>query len=97
MDRLVFLDSISGIKYPEMLVQFFDQFIALKHIIEDYGRITVEPTDDTNSISFMVNFSDPTVRDMALSNTAPIVVIYGRSIAVHTDIVSDNQLRFILK
>ena len=85
MDRLVFLDSISGIKYPEMLVQFFDQFIALKHIIEDYGRITVEPTDD------------PTVRDMALSNTAPIVVIYGRSIAVHTDIVSDNQLRFILK
>lgn len=95
MDRLLFLDSISGIKYPEMLVQFFDQFIALKHIIEDNGKIAVE-AQDNESIIFVATFSDSSVRDYALSNTIPSIVIYGRPITVQTDIVSDTQLRFIL-
>jgi secreted Zn-dependent insulinase-like peptidase len=90
-----FLESISGIKYPEMLVQFFDQFIALKHIIEDNGKIAVE-SQDNESIIFVATFSDSSVRDFALANTIPTVIIYGRPIAVQTDIVSDTQLRFIL-
>ena len=41
-NRIVFFDSISGIKYPEMLVDFFDQFIALKQLVQDCGTITVD-------------------------------------------------------
>ena len=35
MDRIAFIESISGINYPEMLVHFFDQFIALKKLVEE--------------------------------------------------------------
>ena len=35
--RLEFFESISDIEYPLMLVKFFDHFIALKELVQDYG------------------------------------------------------------
>ena len=57
MDRIAFLESISGIEYPEMIVEFFDQFIALKYLVEDYGQISVQEKS-TNGISFVIKFTD---------------------------------------
>ena len=53
MDRINFFGSVSGIEYPEMIVNFFDHFIALKQIVEDSGTITVLNSDD-KSISFSI-------------------------------------------
>ena len=34
MNRVQFFNSIGGIQYPRMIVDFFDHFIALKQIVE---------------------------------------------------------------
>ncbi len=41
MDRITFFNSISGIDYPEMLVKFYDQFLALKELIYGPSMINV--------------------------------------------------------
>lgn len=96
MDRISFIESISDIEYPEMLVQFFDQFIALKQLVEDHGNIKVNSKSDI-SISFNVLFQDQKYRDMALANTTGSVIIYNKPISVKVDIVSENELNFILQ
>ena len=47
MNRIQFFDSISGIQYPKMIVDFFDHFIALKQIVEDKGSVTVDNNNDS--------------------------------------------------
>lgn len=97
MDRITFLDSISGIQYPEMIVEFFDQFIALKQIAEDYGTITVNEKLN-NGISFNINFQNQVFRDKALNNVQTgTVIIYGRMISVIAEPISDNDIKIILQ
>lgn len=97
MNRLDFIDSISGIQYPEMLVNFFDQFIALKKLVEDYGIITVESSTE-RSINFIILFDSQKNKNTALLNTnTGNVVIYGRSILVSVEDISDKELRFVLQ
>lgn len=97
MDRLMFFNSISGIEYPEMIVNFFDQFIALKQVVEDYGTVAVSEKTD-RSISFNVTFSGQKHRDKALSNIPPgPILIYGRPISVSVEPLSDTEIKFILQ
>ncbi len=97
MDRIAFLDSISGIQYPEMIVEFFDQFIALKQIVEDYGNITVNEKLN-NGISFNISFQDQVFRDKALSNVQTgSVIIYGRPISIMAEPMSDSDIKIILQ
>lgn len=97
VDRLNFFNSISGIKYPEMIVEFFDQFIALKQLVEDYGTVTVGEATD-KSISFITEFKAPEYKDKALSmvQSGPIV-IYGRPISVRVEVISEIQIKFLLQ
>ena len=96
MDRIAFLESISGIEYPEMIVEFFDQFIALKYLVEDYGQISVQEKS-TNGISFVIKFTDVKYRDKALSNVqTSSVVIYGKPISINLEIVSETEIKFTL-
>ena len=96
MDRIAFLESISGIKYPEMIVEFFDQFIALKYLVEDYGQISVQEKS-TNGISFVIKFTDVKYRDKALSNVqTSSVVIYGKPISINLEIISETEIKFTL-
>ena len=96
MDRIAFLESISGIKYPEMIVEFFDQFIALKYLVEDYGQISVQEKS-TNGISFVIKFTDVKYRDKALSNVQTnSVVIYGKPISINLEIISETEIKFTL-
>lgn len=96
MDRIAFLESISGIEYPEMIVEFFDQFIALKYLVEDYGQISVQEKS-TNGISFVIKFTDVKYRDKALSNVQTnSVVIYGKPISINLEIISETEIKFTL-
>lgn len=97
INRIAFLNSISGIQYPEMLVNFFDQFIALKQLVEDYGKITV--IDSTNnSISFRADFTDKSIKDKAMSNiNTNSIIIYGRPISIQVNTISDTEINVVLQ
>ena len=96
MDRIAFLESISGIQYPEMIVEFFFFFIALKYLVEEYGQISVQEKS-TNGISFVIKFTDVKYRDKALSNVqTSSVVIYGKPISINLEIISETEIKFTL-
>lgn len=98
MDRISFLDSISGIQHPEIMVEFFDHFIALKQIVEGYGKVTVINSTKT-SITFMVEFLHDDAMKMALANIPdpPYFSIYGRSIKVNVEVPADKLLQIQLR
>lgn len=97
MDRISFLESISGIEYPEMLVEFFDQFIALKQVVQDNGKITVQEKS-TSGITFVIMFDNNQSRNIALSNiSSGSVIIYGKQINIGVNAISDTELQIILK
>lgn len=94
IDRVNFLESVSGIQYPEMLVTFFDHFIALKQIVEDYGTVNVI-NNSPSSLTFSVKFKNKTTRDNALNainSTNGIVMIYQRPITVDVKFPTDSEL-----
>ena len=97
VDRLNFFNSISGINYPEMIVHFFDHFIALKQLVEDRGEVAVGESTD-NMISFNVKFSNPKYKDQAINivQSGPVVV-YGRNIVVNVNVISEVEIKFVLQ
>ena len=97
IDRIAFFDSISGIKYPDMLVEFFDQFIALKQLVEDYGIVTVDDNPG-NYISFRISFDDVRNKEKALNNVQTgNVYIYGRPVSVQVQPISETEIKIILQ
>jgi len=94
IDRVNFLESVSGIQYPEMLVTFFDHFIALKQIVEDHGTVNVISNSESN-LTFSVKFKNKTTRDNALNaiNSANgVMFIYQRPIMVDVKFPTDSEL-----
>ena len=94
IDRVNFLESVSGIQYPDMLVTFFDHFIALKQIVEDHGTVTVI-NSTPNTLTFSVKFKNKTTRDNALNainSTNGIMTIYQRPITVDVNFPTDSEL-----
>lgn len=83
MNRVDFFDSISGINYPDMMVRFFDHFIALKQLVEDSGSVQVLSSTDT-SIEFSISFKNSTDLENALNyiRNNSVVNIYNRPISV---------------
>lgn len=99
VNRIDFINSISDINYPGMLADFFDQFIALKHIVEDSGKVSVLSSDE-KSIMFNIDFKDQSDRDKALANVnvnGGTIFIYNRPISIITSIISDTTLQFVLQ
>ena len=97
MDRITFFNSISGIDYPEMIVEFFDQFIALKQLVDDHGSVRVCDKSE-NTISFITVFNNKQFKDQALYavSSGPIM-IYGRPISISVESLSDTEIKFILQ
>lgn len=94
MDRINFLESVSGIRYPEMLVTFFDHFVALKQIVEDSGSVNVLNSTDYN-VTFSVKFKNKISRDNALNainSTNGIITIYKRPINVDVNFPTDTEI-----
>jgi hypothetical protein len=97
-DRMSFLDSVSGIQQPEIIVEFFDHFLALKQIVEGYGKITVI-SSAASCITFLVEFPSDETINMALANIPdpPYFSIYGRSIKVHVEVPTDRLMQIQLR
>lgn len=98
MNRVIFFESISGISWPKMLVDFFDHFIALKNIVEDTGKITVINNTDSN-ITFDIIFNNLDCKNNALNlinSLDGVINIYGRQIQVFAETQSDINLRISL-
>lgn len=94
MDRINFFNSVSGIEYPEMLVSFFDHFIALKNIVEDSGSVQVINSQE-NCISFSIEFINKQYKDnalMVINSLQGTIIIYGRAISIFTEDLSDNSI-----
>ena len=94
MNRVEFIDSISGIKYPEMLADFFDHFVALKQIVEDSGTINVLNSNES-SIMFSITFNNNSVLMSALDTINTLngsIVIYERPIAINVKRPTDNSI-----
>ena len=86
MDRIQFFESISGIEYPHMLVDFFDHFLALKEIVENSGKINIPQQENTNKhITFDIEFSDSKAKETAvdLINNNGSIIIYDRPIYIN--------------
>lgn len=99
MNRVDFIESVSGIKYPEMIVDFFDHFIALKQIVEDNGKVNVINSDN-NQITFSILFSSYEDKTLALSTINSLggyIAIYGRPISILVDVLTDLEIKISLK
>lgn len=98
MDRVNFLESVSGIQYPEVMVVFFDHFIALKQIVEDSGTVNVLKSDEKD-ILFSIRFNSKQSRDLALNIVNSLngnIIVYGRSILINVEILTDTEIKINL-
>lgn len=96
MDRLSFFESISGIAYPQMLVHFFDQFLALKEITNSSANIVVETSTET-SITFIIEFNDKISKENCIRNIPyGQVIVYGKPIYVNMEHLTDTKTRICL-
>ena len=95
MDRVDFIESVNGIIYPEMIVNFFDHFIALKEIVQDSGKVNVI-SESSNKISFSILFNNIECMNKALSVISNgFIVIYGEQLRLDVEPVS-TDLQIIL-
>jgi hypothetical protein len=86
MNRIEFFESVSGIDYPKMLVDFFDHFLALKQIIESSGNVIVPPQQNINNhIVFNIKFSDVEAKESVINliKANNVITIYERPIYVN--------------
>jgi hypothetical protein len=105
MNRVNFIESVTGILYPEMIVTFFDHFIALKRLVEDSGSLVEDSgsiqvlESSNNSITFSITFKDVHMK-MSASNVIQscgnMIVVYGRHITIQIEELSDNSIKINL-
>lgn len=98
MNRIMFFNSISGIDYPFMLANYYDQFLALKDLVSGYDTINVIACEP-DSITFSIVYSDMGYKNQSLSviNSFPgRVFIYGKYIPVKIDNLTDIEIRLTL-
>jgi len=96
MNRLDFFDSIQGIIYPEMLVQHYDQFLALKSIVPDFNSISVTNYTEAG-LSFNITYKDSASKNYTLGMLMNPVVIYGRPISVQIINSKDLELNLFIQ
>ena len=98
MDRISFFNSISGIDYPEMLVKFYDQFLALHYLAINFNLINVVSRTDDDFISFLVDYSDINQKNQTLYLASnQLISIYGRIISINVKTLTDTELFITLK
>lgn len=99
MDRVSFFKNINGISYPEMLVDFFDHFIALKQILNANHCIVNVIAHQKDSIEFDVQVKDNNTLHHILDEIAKngnVIVIYNRTMTIHVEVLTDIDLKIKL-
>lgn len=94
MDRINFIENVSGIHYPEMIVDFFDHFVALKQLVEDSGTVRVLNSTN-NSISFSIEFKNSDIKTAAvnvINSLNGTIIIYNRPISIAIEITSEDTI-----
>lgn len=98
MDRISFFNSISGIDYPNMLVKFYDHFLALKELMQVPSFITVTSRTNDDYISFLVKYNEKKDKDRAIHLMyIDRISIYGRMISISIEALTDTELMIILR
>ena len=98
MNRVSFIENIDGIAFPKMIVNFFDHFLALKHIVEDNGKVSVINVMETQ-ITFDITFNNELSKINAMHTIEclnGVIDIYKRPISVFTEVLTDTRLRITL-
>jgi hypothetical protein len=99
MNRIDFIESVSGIAYPEMLVKFFDYFIALQQLVNNQRtRISVY-NSGINYIEFSLEFMTKSDVDMAINQINSYnnsIVIYDRLMSIKMEFLTDLKILITL-
>lgn len=100
-DRVNFIQSINGIEYPEMIVKFFDHFLALKEIVDSSGSVSIshEQISNPDCISFNIHFTDHNGIDRASREIGQrsVIYIYNRPISVSMEVLSEKEIKIVMK
>lgn len=100
-DRVNFIQSIDGIEYPEMIVKFFDHFLALKEIVDNSGSVSIshEQISNPDCISFNIHFTGQKDINQAINEISQrsVIYIYNRPISVSTEVLSEKEIKIIMK
>ena len=99
LDRVSFINSISGVD-ANLISQFFDQFIGLSTLLNEYENAISVVNSGEKFIEFQVDFKDEKTRGMALDNILRpdmIISVYNRPINVSTEILADTSLKIRLE
>lgn len=98
MDRFTFFDSVSGITDPDLVIKFYDNFIALKQLLSNSSGIPSVDSYDNSSIRFSVSFQTARDKKEALSMIqSGTIIIYGKPISVSIEDASNLKLNIVLK
>lgn len=99
MNRIEFFNSIAGIQYPLMLVDFFDHFLALKEIIQNYGSVSVTELSPDNHIVFDIEFKNSNAKETIINmiTNNRYIIIYNRQININIiGFPVDNKIKLEL-
>ena len=100
MDRMQFFNHINGITYPEILVDFFDHVVALQQLVKTNScTVSISNTYENKSIEFIVQFKTPGLMQKVLqdiSMNGNVLVIYGRTMTIHYEVLTDTDLKIKL-
>ena len=100
MDRMQFINHINGITYPEILVDFFDHVVALQQLVKTNScTVSISNTYENKSIEFIVQFKTPGLMQKVLqdiSMNGNVLVIYGRTMTIHYEVLTDTDLKIKL-
>lgn len=98
-NRVKFFESISAIEYPQMLVDFFDHFIALKNIVEESNSDINVCECNESSITFDIVFKNKSDKEKALLYIKSVnynVTVYNRLMRIEAISPTDLLLKIKL-
>lgn len=99
MDRISFINKIDGITSPELISQFFDQFMALETMMEDNCTISVVGNTD-KYIEFQVNFPDKRSAGLIIQNILrpeKVINMYNRPISINVEVLAETSIKIRLE
>ena len=98
MNRIEFINSVQGIQNPNVIVTFFDHFVALKQLVEDSGVVSVINTMD-NSIQFSIKFASVDAKRQAMeviNSSNGMMVVYNRALSITVEEIGKKEIMIII-
>lgn len=99
MDRLEFLSSIHNIDYPEMIAKYYDQFLALKDLLQGINNNTSVVSSTERTITFSSILDNSKDLDMIINriSSCSSLNVYGRPISVIINGTNDTEINYTIQ